>query len=429
MINQIFVSSGKTSRGLVLSNHRNLFVDHGGKTINTKIYNGVQYLRGIASQTTISNTTKAINKLSYAAQYVEFGGNAIQTNILGNSALMVVHGGVARNTTIDSGGVQEVFDGTVYSTTVNSGFLSVGFGGKAINTKVANSKNAIIQLFDGGRLEYSSRVILGGNLEIFNHGNSINRLYTNNSTEIKFYISNNPHRDDYGLTLGQRSTNYGTYSVVVSKIEQAGTYKLAKNLNSLNSTQYSVYLRSDKNKQTILGTNSINSRLVNNGVAYTLSENNNNLTLKIALRYGSMLKGTNGNNNLTGTRNCDIFYGGQGNDTINGIRGRDVAIYDSTNWGKDTINKTSGTMTILFNNIDLHNILFKESNNNVTLTNRRDRSQTITIRGWDHQTHNIMYTRGINAFSSYLRQTNPSSSTIANVRKSVWHKAGLTQRS
>ena len=428
MYSRTIISSGKTSRGIAIRNLDYVYVENGGKAVNTSIYYGVQDVSGIASNTLISASSPYSYSSSYAVQNIFCGGSAIDTRILGSGAIMVVDGGVARITTIDSGGCQEVYFGQAYNTTVNNGFLYVTFGGVAINANVANNSKAAIQLSTGGRLEYSSNVTMSGTLEIFGERNTINRLNTNTNSNIKFFIPGFSNNRDYLLTVDKSSKNNGVYSIVVSKIQQAGNYKLASNLNNSSSIKYTVYMLSSAHSQTKVGSATVNKSLTENGMTYTLNSKNNALTLKVALKAGRMLKGTTRNDTLTGNKHSDIFYGGKGNDTITGVNGRDVAIYDSTSWGKDVIKKTSGTMTIMFNGIDRHNILFKRSNKNMIISKRNDQNQKIAINNWDDHTHNVVYTDSIKSFKTYLNQTSPTTSTVNTVRKDVWQKSCLASK-
>ena len=426
MYSTTVISSGKTSRGITIRDMNYVYVDRGGKTINASIYYGVEEVAGVASNTLISARSPYTHSSSYAVQNVYYGGSTIDTRIVGSGAGMYVDGGIASKTTINSGGYQGVLHGTAYETTVNSGFLEVSFGGTAVNARVASNSKTAITLYNGGRLEYSSNVTMGGTLEIVGVGNTINRLNTNTNSNIKFVLPGPKNKSDYGLTLSRDSKNNGIYSVVVSKRQKAGTYRLARHLSNANDTKYTIYMKSSASEPTQVGSATVNRNLSRNGMTYTLNSKSNSITLTVAIKAGLMRKGTTRNDTLNGGNDSDIFYGGKGNDTINGVNGRDVAIYDATAWGKDVIRKTSGTMTILFNGLEKRDILFKKSNGNMVITNRKDKSQTITVNSWNDSTHNVAYTDSINSFRSYLNQTNPTSSTINNVRKSTWQKAGLT---
>ncbi|MBQ9406353.1 MAG: AIDA repeat-containing protein, partial [Desulfovibrio sp.] len=140
---------------------------------------------------------------------------------------------------------------------------------------------------------------------------------------------------------------------------------------------------------------------------------------------GAMKKGTAKNDTLTGNANSDIFYGGKGNDKINGKNGRDVAVYDTTAWGKDVIAKTSGTMTLLFNGVKAGQITKKQSGSTMTITRKSDKKQSITVNGWSDDTHNIVYASGMTAFNKYIKAAKPTTAQTTAARTQVWKKAGL----
>ncbi|MBQ9406099.1 MAG: hypothetical protein IJU37_05080, partial [Desulfovibrio sp.] len=138
-----------------------------------------------------------------------------------------------------------------------------------------------------------------------------------------------------------------------------------------------------------------------------------------------MRMGTAKADTLTGTVNSDIFYGGKGSDSITGKNGRDVAVYDTTAWGKDSIAKTNGTMTLLFNGLKASDIVQKLSGTTMTISKKSDGNQKITVQGWSDSTHNIVYASGMTAFNAYIKAASPTATQTTAARNEVFKKAGL----
>jgi hypothetical protein len=137
-----------------------------------------------------------------------------------------------------------------------------------------------------------------------------------------------------------------------------------------------------------------------------------------------MLKAGDG---LTGTVNSDIFCGSKGNDTIKGVHGRDIAVYGKTAWGKDTIVKTDGTMTLLFKDLKKTDVVQKLKGTTMTLTRKSDKNQSVTIHGWNSATHNVVFGGTMNAFAKWLKASKPTAAQTTAARNEAWKKAGLAQ--
>ena len=175
-----------------------------------------------------------------------------------------------------------------------------------------------------------------------------------------------------------------------------------------------------------LGASRVNSTaLSKNGVKYTLKIASQKLTLTLSAVAGGMFKGTTAANTQKGTANCDIFYGREGNDKIYGNNGRDVAVYDTKNWGKDTIYKTNGTMTILFNGIKNTQVTSSLNGTTMTITRKGVSNQSITIQGWNAATHNIVFGGTLSHFNKYVAAAKPTTAQTNNARNEVFKKASL----
>ncbi len=249
-------------------------------------------------------------------------------------------------------------------------------------------------------------------------------------------------RLSYDLRSAQTGTNMLTLSnasklrcyctIQAAKNQKTGTYKLSKGLNLTFGK-----MATDPNGITIkVGTTRISVKTTDisaqtgttvkkNGMSYTLSLIKNQFNLSIDLVNGAMRKGTAQKDELIGTANSDIFYGGKGNDTITGKNGRDVAVYDKTSWGKDTIAKTNGTMTLLFKDLKSNDIVKKLSGTTMTITRKGDKNQKITINGWSNSTHNVVFGSGMTKFTNYLKAASPTDTQHNSARNEVWKKAGL----
>ena len=158
---------------------------------------------------------------------------------------------------------------------------------------------------------------------------------------------------------------------------------------------------------------------------YSVKTSGTQTNLTLAIKAGKMLKGTTGKDKLTGRAHSDIFYGSKGNDTITGKNGRDVAVYNKTAWGKDTIAKTSGTMTLLFKDLKASDIKKSLSGSTMTITKKSDSKQKITVKGWSNDTHNIVFGSGMKAFDKFITVTSPTTAQTTAARNEAFKKAGL----
>ena len=418
---------------------------------------------GVLYGATVTSTT-----INSGGMFIYDGASVYRTTV--NSGHIDVWLGTVTSTTINSGGSMTVGSGSAYRTTVNSGcYMDVGDGTTVTSTtinsggsmRVSSDSNAFSTTVSRGGVVYFDKryynsstssidvtlkngasIGLGGGFllgtqSLANRGlilngraNNLTSMTTNAKTNIVYDVSTlsaciASSWKDTMLRTSLQKAYAGKYTVVTAVDQQLGTYALSDNISLADGKAFTI-----KQDSSTIGTVKLNGdSLSKNGLKYTVTKQDNatqRISLTIDLKAGKMLKGTTENNKLTGNTHCDIFYGGKGNDTITGKNGRDVAVYDTTDWGKDVIKKTNGNMTILFKdieNVDIHTSLEKGI---MTIT-RDGTDQQITVNGWNDETHKIVYggTATMTAFDTYLSQASPSNAQIAAARNEVWQKAGL----
>ena len=218
-----------------------------------------------------------------------------------------------------------------------------------------------------------------------------------------------------------------------------GTYKLADKINLAGSFEIT-------GKNTIKA-GKIGSAISKNGVSYTLNSSGE-LTISPYAANNKILKGTKATSTVNGTANSDFFDGcgevsnAGTNDTIEGKGGHDIVVYSSDKaWGQDVINKTNGTMTIVFSGYGNKNaaatsltVDYSEKENGlVTVTLNTDATgddtestvtSKITINGWNDKTHKIVYND--DAYDSMVSMAKASgASKINSERNELWKAAGL----
>ena len=168
--------------------------------------------------------------------------------------------------------------------------------------------------------------------------------------------------------------------------------------------------------------------VVKNGVSYAVSAAKNVVSLKLAVAPGEMKIGNAKANKLKGTADSDIFYGGKGKDKITGVNGRDVAVYDTNAWGKDTIYKTKGTMTLVLAGVAEGDVQTKLSTKGVMTITRTGTSDKITVKGWSENTHSIIYNateEQMQGFNEYLAAASPTDAQKEAAQNSVFKAAKL----
>ncbi len=451
-----------TIDGNTLHLYSNGTVKHSGSESWVMVYDGATAL----NTTAISCGHQIVSKGGVASktslgrggvETVYSGGKAVATTV-GNGGCQKVRGGLTSSTVVMGGGEMRVSAGTARVVTVAKwGFLVASAG--AVISAVTLQSGAKMNIASGNTLAgantftgatviggtASKRVALAKNAELtigaktdmakfhLNAANAsvtikgaaskIASLSVNKSTTVVYDVSKLAAEGNT-LMLSVQSENKqktGDFSITVTKRQAIGTYELSNNILQDKGTEWTIKLGKTK-----LGTTKLNSTtLTNNGIVYALKASGTQINLSVALKAGKLLKGNESANTLTGSTNSDVFYGGKGNDKIDGKNGRDVVVYDKTAWGKDTILKTSGTMTLLFNGLQAKDIKQSLKNGTMTITKKSDANQTITVQGWSNATHNIVFDPSdMKAFNKWINGTTTTAQVTA-ARNEAFKKAGL----
>ena len=414
--------NGFTSGTLIYNGGKQAVVAQGASSYDTTIFSG-------GSQKLYNGTYAYNTIISGGEQKLYPGAVANKTNIKANGIQILQNEygysastlGVAKNTTVSSGGTLQVYASCVASSAkiLNGGSMEIYSGGKAVSLTM----NSGAKLNLAGNATVTGKTNLNGvALSVSSVDNKLGTVTTNNSTKVTYKLSSvSAKSTNPMLKLSSNTAQNGQYTISVKKTQGIGTYELSENIKQANDTAYTLKLGS-----TTISTLKLNSgSSAVNGVTYSLKKSGAKVNLTLAMKAGVMKNGNASNNTLTGTSHCDIFYGGKGNDKIDGTNGRDVAVYDTTAWGKDVISKTSGTMTILFNDLASSDISKSLKSGTMTITRNSDTSQKVTISGWDNATHKIVYTSNMTSFNDYLKAISPTSTQQAKARTEVWKKAGL----
>ncbi|MBQ9405630.1 MAG: hypothetical protein IJU37_02705 [Desulfovibrio sp.] len=295
--------------------------------------------------------------------------------------------------------------------------------GGTTSKRVALAKNATLNVGANTNMKKLHLNASNAKLNFTGTGNTLGSLQTNKSTGVCYDVSKLAAKSTaYMLTLSTKNTQkLGAFSVNVKKGQGVGVYELSKNIVQAKNTAYTINLAGTK--QGVAKLNGLG--LIKGTAIYAVNTGaSNSITLTVA-KTGNTLKGTAKADTLKGTANWDVFYGGKGNDTITGVNGRDVAVYDKTAWGKDTIAKTSGTMTLLFKDMKAADIVQKLSGSTMTITRKSNASQKITVQGWSKDTHSIVYGSDMKAFNTYIAKASPTATQVTNARNEAFKKAGL----
>ncbi len=449
----------------------------GGSAIHTVINKGgVQSAAGVyeANHTTINDGGK---------QYVIWGANDTRINTGGIQYM--INAGSARNTFVSSGAIQHIVSGTAYKSTVyNGGQIIVDGHNSNLCSDTTVRKNGKLTVKSYGsaasiKLMSGASMSIAGEARLYGNNHFSGAVVTGGNTSKRVFITDNLslgsktnmsklHLDSFnfdtlnvngaGNTIGsfdvfgynmnfdirklsavgdttmltadakKNKTLWGfdSRNIIVSKTQATGTYELTKNIkytveqytNLKFLVSFNILQGSKK-----LGITTFADSLTKNGLTYTVKRSGARINLTIAAKAGNMVwnKGKK-----RGTANCDIFYGSNKvNDIFNGAGGRDVAVYDKTSWGKDSIIQKSGTMTILFKDLKKTDIVKKLSGSTMTITRKGRKHQTISIQDWNNDTHKIVFGGTMKAFDKYIHAAKPTAAIAEAARKEVWKKAGL----
>jgi hypothetical protein len=284
----------------------------------------------------------------------------------------------------------------------------------------------------GGTLSAAGGVFQGtnalhGNFSLTATGNTINNFSVSSSTTISYDLRGVSASATTVMLQAatQQSTAQGAqYSVVVNERQQIGVYELSSNLMLANGTAFTLM-----QGVNALGSPALNGAgLTRNGVSYALQTTGaaGQVNLTFTTAFGAWYKGTSAANTLTGTAHSDIFYGGGGNDSISVGTGRDVLVYDTSNWGKDSIAASGGgTLALLFNGLNAADITAVKSGTNMIVSKKSDVAQTITVQNWNEDAHSLVYGGTLSAFNTWLNAASPTSAQQDAARNEVWQKTGL----
>ena len=218
------------------------------------------------------------------------------------------------------------------------------------------------------------------------------------------------------LSVNNEADFYGKYVINMDKFQDVGSYTLSDNIVNKNN---SYLLRLNSSDFTTI---TDNKGFTSNGVNYNISSSANKTSLDISLNFGEMITE---NGKMLGTTESDIFYANGSDNIISGVNGRDVVVYDATAWGKDIIKQTSGTMTLVFDGLSEKDLLKTYQDSTLTIQNKADQNQAITIENYDSATHHLVYADNLNEFKQYLNSTSPDTNQKVNARNEVWKAAGL----
>lgn len=461
-----YVYDNGTTSNTVIKNGGIQYINQGGWAFVVNISSGGKQIvsgQAYVFNTTISNgATQIISSVGWTSGTHVLSGGALTVNGQINSSNLSYQGGRARSVIVESGGKMSIAQGAeVRNLTLSGGaklsidhgyisnlygkkgaavdiksnsFSLSGTDNKLTGTKITideiNYDRSVINLSLGSILELNgnnnldSVVIKSGSINITAENNKVR---STTSCTINHHLDNLKSPNKKYMLIYDKSSNvnsnfYGSMSITVKKNQKVGTYKITKNVNWNESSRITIYMDKDVIGREVFG-KSINI----NGMLYKGIFNKKGKTADVSISlYGSKVyRGTVNKDNLKGTTNSDIFYGGKGNDTITGKNGRDVAVYDKTAWGKDVINKTNGTMTLLFKDLKASDIIQKTSGKNMIITRKGDSKQSITVQNWSDSTHNIVFGSGMTAFNKYLKATSPTKAQTTAARNEVWKKAGL----
>ncbi len=400
---------------------------------------------------TATGIVKTASVLRGGRLTLESGGRATDVTIAAGAAVTVAAGAtdagaqVAGTMTVAgrASGVTVQKRGTLTATgTLNDasvregGLLALESDGKALGVRVASgglftagsgtlAKSLTLEeggkaVLAGGRLT-GTTALGGGSLTVTAAGGRAYALTASAGAQIAFDIGSMTPGSEALLTLSKAQSAKAGLSVITGRAQAMGTYRLASKLTA--DPAATVTMSMGRSLLCQAGVNG--EAAVKYGVAYEVSAAKNALTLKLSVAAGRLMVGSDDANDLTGTYNSDIFFGGAGNDTLTGKNGRDVAVYDRNAWGRDTIAETRGTMTLVLAGLSKSAVTTRLSDGVMTITRKSDAGQKITVEGWNADTHRIVYNAKLPEFTAYARAASPTAEQKQAAQSEVWQKAGL----
>lgn len=407
------------------------YIYSAGTAVNTVLSSGsVQYVHsGTAKNTVVGGR---------AIQMVFNGGLATSTRVAGNG-LLTVSGGTARGATISAGGGLYVHgNGVVANLKVNNGgilLLKVNVSMRGTNVfngvkGLASAGKSVVlapgaaAVFSGGAskmsaVNFSAR---GATITVRNAGNQIGSLTTNASTNLTLDLTSIRAGASPLLKMASVSVNQGRLKVVVGAAQKTGSYALG--LRAGNGTLFNIRSSGVTLTKVRVG----GAAVVKNGVAYRLLSAGGYAKLSLSVSGGRIISSRAITRSATpvvlkGTSDSDVFQTRAADEIIDGKNGRDVAVYGNGVWGKDVINATSGTMTLVFAGVKASDLAINKSGEDIIITRKDAPEQSVTVRKWNDVTHKVVYGGTLSQFSKYAATGDASLKTAAV--NEVWKKAGL----
>ena len=429
------LNKGGKATGVIINSGGKEIVSAGATDTSAKVA-GTMTVAGTAKKLSVRDGGKVTATGKVTSATINNGGKLTLKNAAKATALILKEGGslivsngaTASMKSIASGGKLSLKSGgTLNLTSANILYGKNSFTGATVT---GGTKDKRVSLAEKATLTVGTNTTMkklhlnasNATISVTGTGNTLGSLQNNKSTAVCYDISKlKASATAYMFALSTKNTQkLGKFSVNVKKNQGVGTYELSKNFVQAKNTNYTINLAGKK--QGIAKLNGLG--LIKNTAIYTVNSKSNAITLTVA-KTGSTLKGTAKADKLTGTTNWDVFYGGKGNDTITGKNGRDVAVYDKTSWGKDTIAKTSGTMTLLFKDLTSKDIKKSLSSSTMTITKKNDSRQTITVKNWSDSTHSIVFGSKMTAFDKFIKAASPTTAQTTAAKNEAFKKAGL----
>jgi autotransporter passenger strand-loop-strand repeat protein len=328
--------------------------------------------------------------------------------------------GTASAAAVKNGGSMRVFSGglAVSAKVSSGGLIAVDPGASVSALTLASGGRAQI---DGGKLT-GTTTLNGGVLAVAAAGVNVGRITGQASATVTYDISGmKAGAATAMLTESTKQVLDTRFSIVTAGLQEMGAYRLSSRLILAAGKRFALYRGTAK-----IGAATLGKAKTLNGVTYKVTQAGGAVKLTLSAVAGKFKIGNDRANTLTGTTLGDIFYGGRGNDTITGVNGRDVAVDDRNNWGRDTIAATGGTMTLVLAGITKSRVTQTLSNGTMTIR-RNGTGQSITVTGWSADTHRIVYGAKLPEFTAYAKAASPSEAQKQAAKNEVWQKAGLAR--
>jgi autotransporter passenger strand-loop-strand repeat protein len=386
-----------------------------GAEATSTVVKGTMQLTGKAAGTYVTSggVLKLIKKAKATGTVISAGGQETVNKYATDSNAKVA-------------GALDVSGKTSGATVQDGGVLTLKKG--AVVNKATVAGGGTLNLTAAGKLTGTTTLKQGAEMLVAGAGLTGKAIKANADASVVFDVRSIKKSAPVMLTADKQRSLGGAVSIVTKKAQRFGTYKLAEKY-SFQQKDIAIKLGSKALTSVTLG----GPAKKKDGMAYSVAEKGGVTTLNVSIVTGGIFKGTAKDNQLAGTNNCDAFFGGKGDDTIKGVNGRDVAIYNATNWGKDTIAKTSGTMTVLMVGVKESQVKKSLSKKGVMTITRLGKGgkalagQKISVAGWNAETHNILYRTEtqVAAFTKYLKAANPTETQTQKAAASVFKQAGL----